>query len=73
MYQAFEATIDQAGNVQLNEPLQLTGQRRALVIVLEDADAPVLNEAYLLSEASLAVDWNRPEEDAAWAHLQSGK
>jgi hypothetical protein len=73
MYQAFEATIDQAGNVQLNEPLKLTGQRRALVIVLDDAQAPVLNEAYLLSEASLAVDWNRPEEDAAWAHLQSGK
>ena len=73
MYQAFEATIDQAGNVHLNEAIQLPGQRRALVIVLDDADAPVFNEAYLLSERSLAVDWNRPEEDAAWAHLQSGK
>lgn len=29
-----------------------------------------LNPAVLLSEASLAVDWNRPEEDAAWSHLQ---
>ena len=26
-----------------------------------------------LSEAALANDWNRPEEDAAWAHLQPGK
>lgn len=73
MYQAFEATIDQAGTVHLHEALKLSGQRRALVIVLDDADTPVLNEAYLLSEASLAVDWNRPEEDAAWAHLQSEK
>ena len=24
----------------------------------------------LLSEASLAVDWDRPEEDEAWSHLQ---
>jgi len=26
-----------------------------------------------LSEAALAEDWNRPEEDEAWAHLQPGK
>ena len=25
----------------------------------------------LLSEAALAMDWNRPEEDAAWQHLQT--
>jgi antitoxin component of MazEF toxin-antitoxin module len=28
-----------------------------------------LNEEYLLSLSALA-DWNRPEEDQAWAHLQ---
>jgi len=27
----------------------------------------------LLSEAALAEDWNRAEEDAAWAHLQPAK
>ena len=27
-------------------------------------------ESALLSEASLAQDWDRPEEDAAWSHLQ---
>ncbi|HVM51221.1 MAG TPA: type II toxin-antitoxin system prevent-host-death family antitoxin [Candidatus Acidoferrum sp.] len=26
-----------------------------------------------ISEATLAEDWQRPEEDAAWAHLQPGK
>jgi len=29
-----------------------------------------LDETALLSEPALAEDWNRPEEDAAWAHLQ---
>jgi hypothetical protein len=24
----------------------------------------------LLSEAALGEDWNRPEEDEAWSHLQ---
>lgn len=28
-----------------------------------------LNEEYLLSLSSLS-DWNKPEEDKAWAHLQ---
>ena len=26
-------------------------------------------ETALLSEATLAEDWNRPEEDEAWSHL----
>jgi len=29
-----------------------------------------INETALLSESSLAVDWNRPEEDEAWAKFQ---
>ena len=29
-------------------------------------------EAALTSEAALARDWARPEEDAAWSHLQQG-
>ena len=30
-------------------------------------------EVALLAEAALAADWNRPEEDAAWSHLQPAK
>ncbi|HLL14244.1 MAG TPA: TIR domain-containing protein [Pyrinomonadaceae bacterium] len=30
----------------------------------------MVNEAALLSEQALAEDWNRPEEDEAWLHLQ---
>jgi hypothetical protein len=34
------------------------------VTILDDEPA---SDAALLSEASLSDDWNRPEEDAAWA------
>ena len=30
-------------------------------------------ETALLSEPALAEDWNRPEEDEAWAYLQSAQ
>ena len=33
----------------------------------------ILSETALLSEAALAEDWNRPEEEAAWSHLQRGQ
>lgn len=39
----------------------------------EDVPAEMAAECAQLSEAALAVDWLRPEEDAAWAHLQSAK
>jgi hypothetical protein len=38
--------------------------------ILDDVPAGHPNEAALLSEVALAEDWNRPEEDAASAHLQ---
>ena len=43
-------------------------KRRALVTIL--ADEPDIPKTALLSEAALAEDWNRPEEDDAWSHLQ---
>jgi predicted RNase H-like HicB family nuclease len=33
-------------------------------------EALTANEAAVLSEQALADEWNRPEEDAAWQHLQ---
>jgi hypothetical protein len=38
----------------------------------DEEPAPTVHETALLSEAALAEDWNRPEEDAAWSHLQQG-
>ncbi|MEI7869715.1 MAG: hypothetical protein WCI11_17650 [Candidatus Methylumidiphilus sp.] len=38
--------------------------------ILEDEPVFIAHETALLSEATLAEDWNRPEEDEAWSHLQ---
>lgn len=72
MIQTVEAIIDEQGRVHLLRPVQVEGLRRALVTVL-DEPAEVPGEAALLAEAALATDWNRPEEDAAWSHLQPEK
>ena len=66
-----EAIIETNGEVHLVEPLQVPTPRRALVTILEEA--PALHDAAMFSEAALAEDWNRTEEDAAWAHLQPVK
>ena len=68
-----EAMIDERGGVQLLEPLTLSRSQRALVTILDEDPAPDVNETARLSEAALAVDWNRPEEEAAWAHLQQAR
>ena len=66
-----EAIIEPNGEVHLVEPLSVPTPRRALVTILEEA--PTVHDGALLSEAALAEDWNRAEEDAAWAHLQPAK
>ena len=72
MIQTVEAVIDKDGKVHLLQGVVLPGARRALVTILDEEPIHP-NEAALLSEAALATDWLRPEEDAAWSHLQSGK
>lgn len=69
MIQTVEAIVDERGAVRLLEPVQLDRCHRALVTILADEPSDA-HETALLSEAALAEDWNRPEEDAAWAHLQ---
>lgn len=71
MIQTVEAVVDPDGRVRLLGEVHVAEPRRALVTVLEEP-AVVPDETTLLSEAALA-DWNRPEEDAAWSHLQPGK
>lgn len=67
MIRTVEAVVDSSGNVRLLEEVHLPGPRRALVTILDDV--PRGEESALLSEAALE-DWSRPEEDAAWSHLQ---
>ncbi len=73
MIQTIEAVIDEQGIVRLLEDIHLPVGRRALVTVLEEESVGHSAEIALLSEAALAEDWNRPEEDAAWAHLQQDR
>jgi hypothetical protein len=54
----------------LLEAIQLTAARKALVTILEDAPTTGVLETALLSEQALAKDWDQPEEDEAWSHLQ---
>ncbi len=65
--------IDEQGKVRLLEEIRLPAARHAIVTILEDEPAMHLSETGLLSERALAEDWNRPEEDAAWAHLQPAR
>lgn len=69
MIQTIEAVIDEAGNVRLLQPIALPVMRRALVTILDDEPEPSALETAMMSEPALAVDWNTPEEDAAWSHL----
>ncbi|MBI2918434.1 MAG: hypothetical protein HYY01_10635 [Chloroflexi bacterium] len=72
MIKTIEAVIDEQGNVRLLEPIELGTEKRALVVILDEPTARI-QETALLSERALAEDWNRPEEDAAWSHLQPAR
>ena len=71
MIRTVEALIDVHGAVQLLEHVQVASPCRALVTILDEQPASQVSETALLSESALSEDWNRPEEDEAWAHLQS--
>jgi hypothetical protein len=73
MIQTLEAEIDEHGLVKLAKPVQLDRRRRALVMIMPEEAATGAGECALLSEASLAEDWDKPEEDAAWKHLQPAR
>jgi hypothetical protein len=70
MIRTVEAVIDEKGEVHLLKRVRLPAARRALVTILEEQPDLLVPETALLSEPALAEDWNRPEEDAAWLHLQ---
>jgi ATP-dependent DNA ligase len=70
MIKTVEAIVDEQGHVRLLEEVRLPEARRALVTILEEAPRTGVSETALLSESALAQDWERPEEDEAWSHLQ---
>lgn len=72
MIRTIEAVVDVQGRVELSEPVHLPAPRRALITILDDEAVVPIHESAMLSEPALE-DWNRPEEDAAWSHLQSAR
>ncbi len=69
MHVTVEAVIEPGGHVRLAEPIALRRPVRALVTILDDDET-----AQLMAVAETALsDWDRPEEDEAWAHLQPGR
>ncbi|HEY2945387.1 MAG TPA: antitoxin family protein [Vicinamibacteria bacterium] len=66
MKPTIEAEVDENGNIRPKEPVSLPPGSQLLITVLGNRTAVTA----LLSEPSLAADWNRPEEDAAWAGLE---
>ncbi|MCE7986870.1 MAG: hypothetical protein DYG89_37325 [Caldilinea sp. CFX5] len=69
MHLTVEAVIDPSGVVRILQPIAIPTTRRALVTILDEPVAEISATA-LLSEAALAEDWLRPEEDEAWSYLQ---
>jgi hypothetical protein len=69
MLHTIEVEIDSDGQIHPVETTRRLPVGRALLTLL----TPPADETALLAEAALAEDWLKPEEDAAWAHLQPGK
>lgn len=74
MPKAMKVEIDSFGHVHpldtdTSSPDQKVPEGAAILTWPTTADEASL----YLSESSLAEDWMRPEEDAAWAHLQPAK
>ncbi len=67
-----EATIDKDGRLQVDDEIDLKG-KRILITVLPANEYDLMTGgkyAALMSQEVLARDWDTPEEDEAWAHLQ---
>jgi hypothetical protein len=64
--QTIEVDIDATGRIRPLDYASPIPAGRALLTFLP----PAIDEILGLAEPALAVDWLRPEEDAAWSHLQ---
>ncbi len=69
MSRTVEAVVEKDGSLRLLEDVELRVGERVRVTLHGGEGEP--NETALLSEPSLAADWEREEEDEAWADLQS--
>jgi hypothetical protein len=69
MLQTIEGATDWNGRLRFPELVKFPKHRRVIVTILNEAPPDDIANGALLSEATLAQDWDRPEEDEAWSHL----
>ncbi len=67
---AIEGTLEPDGRLTTTEPLTITESTRVIVTIEVDGDGEDNIDLALASEKVWGRDWNRPEEDEAWAYLQ---
>jgi predicted DNA-binding antitoxin AbrB/MazE fold protein len=65
------AEVLEDGTIRPLDPIDAPKGERVWV-TLQSIDSSLIEPA-LLSEKSLGVDWDRPEEDEAWSYLQQEK
>jgi hypothetical protein len=61
------STILEIENAIYNSPAQ---EFRILAASMEKRKGHLAGECAMLSQESLAVDWNKPQQEQAWIHLQ---
>jgi len=66
MTRTIEVEIDDSGRIRPMDPAASLPHGRALLVWHTEPS----HETMLLSEASLAMDWLKPEEDQAWEYMQ---
>lgn len=54
----------------LSDQVELQVKKGEIRIVAASVKSRIVAAPLLLSEKTLSTDWNRPEEDEAWASLQ---
>jgi hypothetical protein len=69
MDRLYEAVVEPDGRIRLNTPVHLEKGLRVLVAIPQ-TELETAVSGIALSEPALSADWNKPEEDEAWAHLQ---
>ncbi len=73
MEKLYEAVVESDGRIRLNTPLHLLhlGKGLRILVAVPQTDLDNAVSGFVFSESALSVGWNKPEEDDAWAHLQS--
>jgi len=72
MLSSIEAIVEKDGRIRPLEYVPVREGTHAIVTFLTEPEESALNDTAFLSESALS-DWNRPEEDEAWAYLQKGR